>query len=119
MNREELKERFKKFALRIFKLVQALPNTSEGNAVRRQLFRSGTSSACNYRAACRARSKLEFIAKLGIVEEELDESMFWLEIISDTKMLEKRLISPLYEEANELLAITIKSKITARNKEDK
>ena len=73
MNQEILKKRFKDFALRIMKLVRALPKTIEGKAVGNQIFRSGTSSAANYRAACRARSKKDFIAKLGIVEEELDE----------------------------------------------
>lgn len=116
MDREKLKQRFKQFTLRIIRLAQVLPKTSEGNITRGQLFRCGTSSASNYRAACRSRSKLEFIAKLGIVEEELDECMFWMEIIMETKMMNKRLVMALYNEANELLAIIIKSKITARKK---
>jgi four helix bundle protein len=74
---EELKERTKRFALRVLKLVAALPNNVQGRAIGNQLVRAGTSVGSNYRAACRGRSKAEFIAKLGIVEEEADESAFW------------------------------------------
>ena len=84
MNKEELKARTKKYALRIIKLVEALPKTTTGRTIGNQLIRSGTSIGANYRAALRARSKLEFIAKLGIVVEEADESAFWLEIIITT-----------------------------------
>jgi four helix bundle protein len=115
MNIEDLKERFKKFALRVVRLTRELPKTYEGKVISGQLLRCGTSSAANYRAACRGRSKLDFIAKLGIVEEELDESMFWMEIIIESNMLNKELVMPLYNETNELLSIIIKSKITARN----
>jgi len=76
MNKDDLKERTKKFALRILKLVNALPRTDEGRMIKKQLMRCGTSVASNYRAACRGRSKMDFIAKLGIVEEEADESLF-------------------------------------------
>lgn len=78
---EDLKERTKKFALRILNVVDALPNTIKGRAVGRQIVRCGTSVGANYRAACRARSRAEFIAKLGTVIEEADESAFWLELI--------------------------------------
>ena len=115
MNQEQLKARFKNFALRIIKLARALPKIYEGNAISGQLLRCGTSSAANYRAACRGRSKPDFIAKLGIVEEELDESMFWMEIIIESDMMKKELVIDLYNETNELLSIIIKSKITARN----
>ena len=81
MDEEELKQRTKKFALRVLKLVEALPKTIGGQVVERQLAKSGTSVAANYRAACRGRSKAEFISKLGIVEEEADESAFWMELI--------------------------------------
>ena len=87
MTERELLERTKQFALRIFKLVGALPQTIQGRAVAAQLIRSGTSVAANYRAACRARSKPEFIAKLGVVEEEADETAFWLELIMETNLL--------------------------------
>ncbi|MGI8838489.1 MAG: four helix bundle protein [Pyrinomonadaceae bacterium] len=79
MKADDLKKRTKQFALRILKLVAALPNTVEGRAIGGQLVRAGTSVAANYRAACRGRSKAEFIAKMGTVEEEADESAFWLE----------------------------------------
>ena len=85
--RELLKARTKQFALRIFKLVGVLPRTIQGRAVAAQLIRSGTSVAANYRAACRARSQAGFIAKLGVVEEEADESAFWLELIIDSDLL--------------------------------
>lgn len=86
MNEEQLKVRTKKFALRVMRLVAALPKTVEGRAIGNQLIRSGTSVGANYRAACRARSKAEFIAKLGIVEEEADESGFWMELIQKSKL---------------------------------
>ena len=81
MNENDLKQRTKEFALRIIKLINALPKTIEGKAISNQLVRCGTSVGANYRAACRGRSKADFIAKLGVVEEEVDESAFWLEII--------------------------------------
>jgi four helix bundle protein len=110
-----LKDRTKKFALRIIKLVEALPKTVAGRNIGNQIFRSGTSSAANYRAACRARSKKEFIAKLGIVEEEIDETLFWLELIIENKLLEKELIIDLSKEANEICAIIVSSIKTAKN----
>ena len=87
MTERELLQRTKQFALRIFKFVGALPQTIQGRAVASQLIRSGTSVAANYRAACRARSKPEFVAKLGVVEEEADESAFSLEFIMETNLL--------------------------------
>ncbi len=116
MTEKELLERIKKFALRIIKLVDALPNTIAGRAIGGQLVRSGTSVPANYRAACRGRSKAEFIAKLGIVEEESDESALWLELIIESGMMEKKLVADLQCEAREITAIMSASKITARNK---
>ncbi len=113
MNEQEMITRTKRFALRIMKLVGALPRTIQGRAVAAQLMRSGTSVAANYRAACRARSKLEFIAKLGTVEEEADESAFWLELIVEGCLLSEKLVRPLLIEAGELVAITATSKKTA------
>ena len=81
MNADDLKNRTKRFALRILRLAAALPNTIEGKAIKGQLVRAGTSVGANYRASCRARSRAEFVAKIGTVEEESDESAFWLEII--------------------------------------
>lgn len=113
MTKEELRERTKAYALRIMKLVGALPNTIVGRAIGNQLVRSGTSVGANYRAACRARSKNEFIAKLGTVVEEADESAFWLELIIAGNLLKEELISALLQETNELLAIMIASRKTA------
>ena len=113
MTERELLERTKQFALRVFKLVGVLPETIQGRVVAAQLLRSGTSVAANYRAACRARSKPEFIAKLGIVEEEADESAFWLELIIETGLLNPRKVTPLLAEAGEIVAKMASSKKTS------
>ena len=119
MDKEELKQRTKQFALRIIKLVEALPKTTTGRAVGNQLIRSGTSIAANYRAACRGRSKQEFIAKLGIVIEEADETVFWLEIIIESNLMRKNLVESLRKEANELTAIFVSSRKTCCNNKSK
>jgi four helix bundle protein len=113
MTESDLIERTKQFALRVIKLVGELPRTIEGRAIASQLMRSGTSVAANYRAACRARSKPEFIAKLGTVEEEADESAFWLELIVDAGLMSDSKIRPLLNEASEIVAIMASSKKTA------
>src|SRR5215471_15377776 len=113
MTERELLERTKQFALRIFKLVGALPQTIQGRAVAAQLIRSGTSVAANYRAGCRARSKPEFVAKLGVVEEEADETAFWLELIIETELLPAVKVKPLLTEASEIVAIMASWKKTA------
>jgi four helix bundle protein len=113
MNKEDLKLRTKQFALRVLKLVDALPNSKAGNAIGNQLVRSGTSVGSNYRAACRGRSRAEFIAKIGVVEEEADESAFWLEMISEHKLLTESVVKPLWIEAGELTAIMAASRISA------
>jgi four helix bundle protein len=113
MNEREMIARTKQFALRIMKLVGALPKTVQGRAIASQLMRSGTSVAANYRAACRSRSKAEFIAKLGTVEEEADETAFWLELIIEGALLTAFQIQPLLTEAIELVAMTVASKKTA------
>ena len=113
MTERELLQRTKQFALRIFKLVGALPQTIQGRAVAAQLIRSGTSVAANYRAACRARSKAEFVAKLAVVEEEADESAFWLELIIETSLLSLTKVKPLLTEASEIVTIMTSSKKTA------
>ena len=99
----------------MIRLVDALPKTSVGKAIGNQLIRSGTSVSANYRAACRGRSKAEFIAKLGVVEEEADESCHWLELIIESGMMDETLVAPLLKEANEITAIMAASKKTARN----
>lgn len=112
----DLLKRTKAFALRIIKLVNALPNNLAGRTIGGQLIRSGTSVSSNYRAACRGRSKAEFVAKLGIVEEEADESAHWLELIIEAELMEERLVRDLLLEANEITAIMAASKKTARNR---
>lgn len=113
MNQVELKQRTKAFALRVMKLVDALPNTRSGHAIGNQLVRSGTSVGANYRATCRARSKAEFIARIGVVEEEADESGFWMELIVDGELLPAAKVSALLQEASELTAIMAASRISA------
>ena len=116
MTREELKERFRQFSLRIIKIVDAMPNTISGNAIAKQIVRSGTSPSANYRAACLAKSDKDFINKLKIVEEEIDETSHWLSIIIDTNMLPKVRVQDLYDESLELGKIITKSTTTAKNK---
>ena len=116
MDAEDLKERTKQFALRILKLVEALPNSLQGRTIAGQLVRAGTSVGANYRAACRGRSRAEFIAKIGIVEEEADESAFWLELIIDGAFLNENQVKPLLSEANELTKIMASSRISASGK---
>jgi four helix bundle protein len=113
MTEHELLERTKQFALRIFKLVGALPQTIQGRAVASQLIRSGTSVAANYRAACRARSKPQFVAKLDVVEEEADETAFRLELIIETHLLSAAKVRPLLIKAGEIVAMMASSKKTA------
>ncbi|MBN2161501.1 MAG: four helix bundle protein [Pontiellaceae bacterium] len=115
MDQAELKIRTKQFALRILKLTAALPPTPEARAIRNQLSRSGTSVGANYRAVCRARSKAEFISKIGIVIEEADESCFWMELIIEGGMLPEEKVSALLHEANELTAIMTASRKTAQD----
>jgi four helix bundle protein len=113
MKGDELKDRTKAFALRIMNLVESLPKSIKGRAIANQLMRSGTSVAANYRAACRARSQAEFIAKIGTVEEEADESALWLELIIADQILSEKKIRPLLNEADELTAIMAASYISA------
>jgi len=105
MNKQELQDRTKAFALRILKVVNALPRTPAGRAISNQLVRSAISVGANYRAACRARSRAEFAAKLGTVLEEADESLYWLEMIRDGGLISEPKLSSLLREANELTAI--------------
>ena len=99
---EELKNRSKQFAIRIVKLFRSLPRTEEARIVGKQMLRSGTSVAANYRAVCRARSKAEFIAKIGVVVEEADETVLWLELLVDTDIVRQSRMASLLAEANEL-----------------
>ena len=116
MKRDELKERLKTFAVRIVKLVDKLPNTAAGRAIGNQIVRSGTSPGANYWAACLGKSEKDFLNKLKMVEEELDETMYWLELIMDLRLMKPELLKDLYSENDELLRIIIKSVITMRNR---
>ena len=113
MNEAELKKRTKSFALRVRKLVGALPRDSVGRAIGSQLIRSATSVGANYRAACRGRSKAEFIAKLGIVIEEADESSYWMELIIEGELLPANRVEERLDESNQVTAIMVASRKTA------
>ncbi len=112
---EQLRERTKQFAFRIIRLFKALPRSTEALVVGKQLLRSGTAVAANYRAVNRARSRAEFIAKLGVVLEEADETVFWLEALIEAGVVKTALLEPLLKEANELVAIFAASQRTARS----
>ena len=110
-----LQVRTKKFAVTIVRAFTALPKTDEARVVGRQFLRSGTSIAANYRAACRGRSKAEFISKLGVVVEEADETLFWLELLVEAQVVDAARITPLREECSELLKIFSSSLATAKS----
>jgi four helix bundle protein len=127
MNEKELKDRTKQFALRIIRLVSSLPKTREGNILGTQLLRSGTSIGANYREAIRARSRAEFIPKLGVVEQEADETLYWLELLQESKTvkdfqkiqtrkskIQNDDITKLIKEADELVAIFTSSGKTSK-----
>lgn len=105
MSDKDLRERTKKFALKIIQLVSSLPNTREADIIGRQLLKAGTSVGANYREGNRARSKAEFRAKIGIVEQESDESLYWLEILKESRIAKRKLLEELLIEADELVAI--------------
>jgi four helix bundle protein len=113
----DLRNRLKVLALRIIKLVQALPNTIVGNVIGRQVIRSGTSVAANYYSACKARSRKDFINKIGIAEEEADETLLWLELVVESKLLEEKKVKNLLQEVGEVIAILASSRITAKRNE--
>ena len=111
-----MKLRTKQFALSIIQVVQSLPKNPTADVIGRQLLRSGTSVGANYRSACRARSTADFISKMGIVEEEADESLFWMELLIENKLRKKENLELLMKEANEILAITVSSIKTAKSR---
>ena len=113
MNEIKMKNRAKQFALRVLKIADALPANRSGNAIANQIVRSGTSVAANYRALCRAKSRADFVNKTSIVEEEADESSFWLELIVDAGLLTAARVQPLLDEADEITAILVASRKTA------
>ncbi len=116
MDKEDLKKRTKHFALRVIRLVEVLPKTRTAQVIGNQLLRSATSVAANYRAACRARSQANFVYKLGLVEEEADESLFWLEMVVETDLMPAARVQDLTQEADELTAIFVASRKTAKKK---
>jgi len=113
-NPEELRQRTKQFALRIIKLFRALPKTEEARVLGKQVLRSGTAVAANYRSACRARSRADFVSKLGITVEEADETAFWLELLIDASIVSRGRSENLLAEANELVRIFAASRATAK-----
>ena len=114
MTESELKERFKSFSIRVVKMVDCLPNTISGRAIGSQIVRSGTSPAANYRAACLAKSEKDFLNKLKMVEEELDETEYWMEVIAETEILPQSRIESLRNECVELLKIIVSSIVSTR-----
>lgn len=115
MKADELKERTKKFALSIIQLASSIPKKLEADVIRHQVIRSGTSVGANYRAACRARSRAEFISKIGIVEEEADETVYWLELLNESGLAQPSRVVELLREARELVAIFSASRRTAKS----
>ncbi|MCR6654290.1 MAG: four helix bundle protein [Opitutus sp.] len=114
MTNDQLKQRTKQFALRAIRLADALPRKMSADVLGRQLVRSATSVAANYRAACRGKSRADFVSKMGTVEEEADESALWIELIAESGILPVAKVSELLREANELTAIAVASIRTAR-----
>jgi four helix bundle protein len=110
MTESEMKQRTKTFALRVIKLVNSLSRELAARRLGDQLLRSGTSVGANYRAVCRARSKADFISKLGIVEEEADESAFWMELLIESGLVPQHRLEKLLDEANQLTAIMVASR---------
>lgn len=111
-----MRVRTKEFAKKVIYLCRELPGTQEGKLIGGQVFRSGTSVGANYRAACRGRSKADFVSKLGVVLEEADETLFWLEILSETNGVKAEQLPVLMQEARELMAIFVASLNTAKGK---
>lgn len=114
MNPNEMKNRTKTYALTIIKLVQGLPNTPTVRVIGNQLLRSGTSVGANYRASCRAKSQADFIAKMGIVEEEADESIYWMELLVESGIVNSTAVAELCNEGNQIVAMIVSSINTAR-----
>jgi four helix bundle protein len=116
MNNQELKERTKRFALRVIRMTDSLPRKMSTDVLGRQVLRSATSVAANYRSACRAKSRPDFISKMGTVEEEADESGLWLELIGESGLLPAQKLDELHRDASELTAIAVTSIRTARKR---
>ena len=113
-NKPQLKPRTKQFAIRTLRLVEALPATRTADIIGRQLLRSALSVGSNYRAACRARSRADFVSKMGIVEEEIDECLYWMEMLIEGGAMKQERLEPLMSEAGEIAAMVVASIRTAR-----
>ena len=113
---EQLRARTKEFAIRVIHLFQALPSSKEAQIIGTQLLRCGTAVGANYRSACHARSRADFISKIGIVTEETDECVFWIELLSDLGIVKKEKLNELLQEARELTAIFNASRQTAKQR---
>ena len=116
MTPDELKRRTKEFTVRIIRLAEALPRGRSSDVIAKQIVRCGASVGANYRAACRARSEADFAAKMKIVEEEADESLYWMEILAASGLMPKVRLAGLMKEADELLSITVASINTVKRK---
>ena len=116
MNKDEMKRRTKQFALRVIRLVESLPRNRTADVMSRQLLRCGTSVGANYRASCRGKSRADFVAKMGIVEEETDECLCWMELLIEAGLVRAEKLEPLMKETDEILSITVASIKTARRK---
>ena len=119
MNQNDLKQRTRKFALKIINFVETLPKGRTADVLGNQLLRSGTSVGANYRAACRARASTDFISKMGIVEEEIDESLYWIELLETSGLVSHEKVTDLLNEANQLTAITVASIKTAKQNKNR
>lgn len=117
MNEQEFKRRTKQAALRVIRMIEALPQNTTGFVIGKQILRSATSVGANYRAACRAKSTPDMIAKLALVEEEADETLYWLELLIASEMMSETRLSELMKEYNEILAMTVSSIKTLRKKD--
>src|SRR5882762_7506729 len=118
MKSEEMKARTRAFALRVIRLAESLPSTPTANVIRNQMLRCGTSVGANYRAACRAKSRADFVSKMGTVEEEADETIYWMELLIESGLVDKNRVANLFDEANQLVAIVVTSIKTARENKD-
>ena len=116
MNADQMKQRSRTFCLRVVKLAASLPRDRIADVFVRQMVRSATSVAANYRAACMGRSKAEFVSKIGIVQEEADETVFWIELAADAGLVKEELVKDLVAEGREILAIIVASRKTAKRK---
>ncbi len=117
MTEENFKNKTKSLALRIIRLAETIPNTKSGNVISNQILRSGTSVGANYRAACRAKSTADMISKLGIVEEEADETIYWLELLGESELVKESKLAELMKDYNEIVAMIVSSIKTLRSKQ--